>query len=73
MLAKQLKSCERHMQELTDSIKSPNLRIMDTEERKEVKAKEINNIFNKKMTKIFSNLEKVLPSSTGSLQDTKQT
>jgi hypothetical protein len=66
MLAKQLKSCERHMQELTDSI-------MDTEERKEVKAKEINNIFNKKMTKIFSNLEKVLPSSTGSLQDTKQT
>jgi chromosome segregation ATPase len=28
LLVKQLKSCERHMQELRDSIKKPNLRIM---------------------------------------------
>jgi septal ring factor EnvC (AmiA/AmiB activator) len=32
MLVKQLKSCERNMQELTDSIKRPNLRIMGIEE-----------------------------------------
>jgi hypothetical protein len=29
---KQLKSCERNMQELSDSIKRSNLRIMGTEE-----------------------------------------
>jgi chromosome segregation ATPase len=28
LLVKQLKICERNMQELTDSIKRPNLRIM---------------------------------------------
>jgi hypothetical protein len=34
---KQLKTCEKKMQELTDSIKRPNLRIMCIEE--EVQAK----------------------------------
>jgi hypothetical protein len=32
LLVKQLKSCKRNKQELTDSIKTPNLRIMDIEE-----------------------------------------
>jgi hypothetical protein len=32
ILVKQLKSCETNMQELTDSIKRPSLRIMDIEE-----------------------------------------
>jgi hypothetical protein len=32
LLLKQLKNCERNMQELTDSIKRPNLRIMGIEE-----------------------------------------
>jgi hypothetical protein len=32
ILVKQLKSCETNMQELTDSIKRPILRIMDIEE-----------------------------------------
>jgi septal ring factor EnvC (AmiA/AmiB activator) len=32
LLVKQLKYCERNMQELTDSIKRPNLRIMGIEE-----------------------------------------
>jgi membrane-associated HD superfamily phosphohydrolase len=32
LLVKQLKTCERNMQELTDSIKRPNLRIMGIEE-----------------------------------------
>jgi septal ring factor EnvC (AmiA/AmiB activator) len=44
MLVKQLKSCEKNMQELTKSIKRPNLRIVGIEE--EVKAKGICNIFN---------------------------
>jgi hypothetical protein len=35
MLLKQLKSCERNMQELTNSIKRPNLRIIAIEEGKE--------------------------------------
>jgi hypothetical protein len=33
LLVKQLKTCEKKVQELTDSIKRPNLRIMGLEER----------------------------------------
>jgi hypothetical protein len=36
-----LKTCERNMQELTDSIKRPNLRIMGIEEGEEVQVKGI--------------------------------
>jgi septal ring factor EnvC (AmiA/AmiB activator) len=36
LLVKQLKTCERKMQELTDSIKRTNLRIMGIEEGEEV-------------------------------------
>jgi septal ring factor EnvC (AmiA/AmiB activator) len=32
ILAKQLKNCERNMQELSNSIKRPNLRIMGIKE-----------------------------------------
>jgi hypothetical protein len=32
LLVRQLKSCERNMQELTKSMKRPNLRIMGIEE-----------------------------------------
>jgi ADP-dependent phosphofructokinase/glucokinase len=32
LLVKQLKTCENKMQEFTDSIKRPNLRIMSIEE-----------------------------------------
>jgi esterase/lipase len=60
LLAKQIKSCERNMQELRDSIKSPNLRIMGTE-GEEVPAKGIHNIFNKITTENFPNLKKELP------------
>jgi hypothetical protein len=48
------------MQELSDSIKRPNLRTMGTE-REEVQAKGICNIFNKIITENLPNLEKVLP------------
>jgi hypothetical protein len=34
-LVKQLKFCKRNMQELTDIIKRPNLRIMGPEEEEE--------------------------------------
>jgi hypothetical protein len=40
LLVKQLKTCEKKMQELTDSIKTPNLRIMGIEEGEEVQAEE---------------------------------
>jgi hypothetical protein len=60
LLVRQLKSCERNMQELTDSIKRPNLRIMGIE-GEEVQAKGICNIFNKIITENFPNLEKTMP------------
>jgi hypothetical protein len=47
LLVKQLKTCEKKMQELTDAIKRPNLRIMDIEEGEQVQAKGMCNIFNK--------------------------
>jgi hypothetical protein len=49
------------MQELTDSIKRSNLRIMGIEEGEEVQAKGMHNIFNKIMTENFPNLEKSIP------------
>jgi hypothetical protein len=61
LLAKQLKTCERNMQELTDSIKRPNLKIICIDEGVEVLAKEMSNIFNKIITKKFPNLEKTMP------------
>jgi hypothetical protein len=60
MLVKQHKRCERNMQELTESIKRPNLRIMGIEEE-EVQAKGIYNIFNRIATENTPNLKKVLP------------
>jgi archaeosine-15-forming tRNA-guanine transglycosylase len=48
------------MQELTDSIKRPKLRIMSIEEE-EVQAKGIHNIFNKIIIENVPNLEKTMP------------
>jgi hypothetical protein len=48
------------MEELTDSIKRPNQRIMGIEKGEEVQAKGINDIFNKIIRENFPNLEKVL-------------
>jgi hypothetical protein len=61
LLLNQLKTCERNMQELTDSIKRPNLRIMGIEEGEEVQAKGIRNINNKIITENFPNIEKTMP------------
>jgi archaeosine-15-forming tRNA-guanine transglycosylase len=49
------------MQELTDSIKRPNQRIMGIEEGEEMQAKGMSNIFNKIITEKFPNLEKTMP------------
>jgi hypothetical protein len=49
------------MQELTNSIKRPNLRIIGIEKGKKVQAKGIYNIFNKIITANFPNLEKTMP------------
>jgi Mg2+ and Co2+ transporter CorA len=48
LLARQLKTSERNMQELMDYIKKQNQRIMGTEEGEKVQAKGIHNIFNRK-------------------------
>jgi heat shock protein HslJ len=50
LLLRQLKTCESNMQELTNSIKRPNLRIMGSEGGEEVQAKGMCNIFNKIIT-----------------------
>jgi hypothetical protein len=49
------------MQEFCDSIKRPNLRIMGIEQREEVKAKDICNIFNKIISENFPSLKKEMP------------
>jgi hypothetical protein len=59
-LIKQLKTCEKKMQELTDSFKRQNLRIMGIE-GEEVQAKGMPNLFNKIIMEIFPNLEKDIP------------
>jgi hypothetical protein len=58
------------MQELTDCIKRPNLRIMGIEEGEEVQAKWIQQNSNRKFSK---SRERYAHSAIGSLQDTKQT
>jgi hypothetical protein len=47
LLVQQLKTCEKKMQELTDSIKRPTLAIMGIEEGEEVQEKGMCNIFTK--------------------------
>jgi hypothetical protein len=49
------------MQELSNSIKRPKLRIMGIKEGEEMQTKGIHNIFNKIITENLSSLEKVLP------------
>jgi hypothetical protein len=61
ILIKQLKSCERNMQELSDSIKRPKLRIISTEEGDYVHAKVIHKIFNKIIQKIDQISRKFCP------------
>jgi hypothetical protein len=61
VLVKQLKTCEKKMQELTDPIKRLNLRIMGIEEGEEVQANGMRNILNKIITEKFLNLEKSMP------------
>jgi hypothetical protein len=74
LLVKHLKTCEKKMQELTDSIKRQNLRIMGIEEGEEVQAKGMHNILNKIITENFPSLEKTMSiQGIGRLQNTKQT
>jgi chromosome segregation ATPase len=70
LLVRQLKSCERNMQELTDSIHRSNLRIMSIKGAEEVQAQGISNILKIIITENFSNLEKTMPIQ---VQDTEQT
>jgi hypothetical protein len=56
------------MQEIRDSIKRSNLRIMGIEEGEEVQAKGMRNIVNKIVIENFPNLQNSMP-----IQNTKQT
>jgi hypothetical protein len=49
------------MQEFTNSIKRPNLRIIGIEEGEEVQPKRIHNLFDKTITENFPNIEKTIP------------
>jgi hypothetical protein len=49
------------MQELTDSIRRPNVKIMGIEKGEEDQAKGICKIFNKTITENLLNLVKVMP------------
>jgi hypothetical protein len=49
------------MQELSDSMRRPNLRVMGFEEGEEMQPKGIHDIFNQIITENFPNLEKDLP------------
>jgi hypothetical protein len=53
--------CKRNIQEITESIKRLNLRIMGMEEEEEAQAKEILTMFNKIITENFPNLNKLSP------------
>jgi hypothetical protein len=63
LLVRQLQTLhiERNIQELTNSIKRPNLRIMGIEEGEQVQAKGIHNLYNKTITENFPNPEKTMP------------
>jgi hypothetical protein len=61
LLDKQLKTCEKKMPELTDSIKRPNQGIMGIEKGEEVQPKGMHNIFNKIIAENLPNLEKIMP------------
>jgi chromosome segregation ATPase len=61
LLVKQLKTCEKKMQEFTDSIKMTDLRIMGIEQGEEGQEKGMCNIFNKIITENFPYLEKSIP------------
>jgi hypothetical protein len=66
LLVKQLKTCEKKMQELTDSIKRPNLRSMGIEEVIIYIQQNSNSKFSKSR-EIYAHI------GAGSLQNTKQT
>jgi chromosome segregation ATPase len=73
LLIKQLKTCEKKMQELTDSIKRLNLRIMGIE-GEEVQVKGMCNIFNKiNNGKFPKSTERYSHTDARAVQDTKQT
>jgi chromosome segregation ATPase len=73
ILVKQLKSYETNMQQFSNSIKRPSLRIIGIEAREDVQAKRICNIFNNNNRKFPKSQECFAHSGTGRLQDTKQT
>jgi hypothetical protein len=58
---KRQKSCESHIQDVCNSIKKPNQRVMGIEEGEDMQVNSIRNIVNKIIAENFSNLEKKIP------------
>jgi hypothetical protein len=71
LLVTELKIYERNMQELTNSIKRSNMRILGIKEGEQVQAKGICNIFNKIITKGFCNIfNKIITENFPNLEKT---
>jgi hypothetical protein len=66
LLVKQLKTCEKKMQEVTDSIKIPKLRVMGNEKGEEVQAKGMCNSQQNNNRKFPKSRENYAHSGTGS-------
>jgi hypothetical protein len=60
-IEKRIKKYEGNMQELCDSIKTPNLKNMGIEEGEKMQAKGTGNIFNKIIAENFPYIEKEMP------------
>jgi chromosome segregation ATPase len=71
LLLKQLKTCEKKMQELTDTIKRPKLRITGIEEGEEVQEKGMCRQNN--CRKFPKSRENYAHTGKGNLQNSKQT
>jgi hypothetical protein len=70
---KQLKTCEKKMQELTDSIKRPNLRFMGIEEGEEVQAKGMRKCIQQNNYRKFPKTREIYSHTDArGLQNTKQ-
>jgi hypothetical protein len=69
LLVKPPKTCEKKMQELTDSIKRPNLRIMSRGASK----RNVQYIQQNNKRKLPNCREKYVHSRTGNFQNTEQT
>jgi hypothetical protein len=73
LLVRQLKTCEKNMQEFNDSIKRSSLKIMGIEDGEEVQEKGMHNIQQNNNRNLPKSRKNYTYTSTGRLQNSKQT